>query len=273
MKSHFALLGIAFSAGLLSGCSGDASQERKLTLTGSSTVAPLIADIAKRFEADHPDVRVEVQTGGSSRGIADTQSGLADIGMTSRNLKDGELDLEAHRIAVDGVALIVHRDNPVSELSREQVIGLYTGRIDNWSEVGGADQNVVVTNKAEGRGTLEVFLTHFGLDSADIVADLIVGENQQAIKTVAGNPDAIGYVSVGAAEYEAESGTAIKLLRADGAMPGSESVADGSYPIFRPLLLLTKGAPSGTLKAFVDYARSDAVHDLVKQHLYVPAGK
>jgi phosphate transport system substrate-binding protein len=242
----------------------------KLVLTGSSTVAPLASEIAARFEEQHPDVRIDVQTGGSSRGIADAISGIADIGMASRNLAEDEQELQPHQVAIDGIALIVHQDNPVESLSREQVVDIYLDKINSWADVGGNDEEIVVANKAEGRGTLEVFCNHFGLDHAAIKADVIVGENQQAIKTVAGNPLAIGYVSIGAAEYEAAHGTPIKLLAADGIPAGRETVMSGEYPITRPLLLVTKGETDPLAKAFLEFALSPNVDDLIEAQSFVP---
>ena len=115
-------------AGLLVGCSSAASPPR-LTLTGSSSVAPLAGEIARRFEASHPGVRIDVQTGGSSRGLADLRRGSADIGMVSRALNSSEADLQATTIALDGVAVIVNSSNPVQTLTDEQIRGIFTGRI------------------------------------------------------------------------------------------------------------------------------------------------
>lgn len=249
---------------------GDKAGEVKLTITGSSTVAPLVMDIATRFESENPGVRVDVQTGGSSRGIGDARSGLAEIGMASRALKGDESDLNAHRLAMDGVCMITHRDNPVTSLSAEQVVAMYTGKTKNWKDLGGQDKTIVVANKAEGRATLEVFLEYFKIDSADIRADVIVGENQQAIKTVAGNMDAIAYVSIGTAAYEADNGTPIRLLSMDGVSPNNATVADGSFPITRPLNLVIKGEATGVAKSFLDYAVSSKVNDLVEKHLFIP---
>lgn len=257
----------------LSACSGSKKDAQSVTLTGSSTVAPLVADAAKRYEVDHPGVRIDVQTGGSSRGIADVQSGLADLGMISRPLKPEESALSEHRIAMDGVCLIVHADNPLPALSKQQVIDIYTGKITEWSAVGGAGGKLVIVNKAEGRATLEVFLGYTGLDSADIEADVIVGENQQAVKTVAGNPAAIGYVSIGTAASEASAGTPIRLVASDGIAATTTAVADGSFPITRPLQIVTSGDLSPTAQAFLDYLKSPAIDDLVAKHLYVPLSR
>ena len=124
--------------------------EQRLTLTGSSTVAPLALEIAKRFEQLHPGTRIDVQSGGSSRGIADALAGRVNIGMASRSLKPEET-LVAHTIARDGIGMIVHRDNPMVALSDAQIIAIYTGEITSWSGVGGNDQAITVVNKAEGR--------------------------------------------------------------------------------------------------------------------------
>lgn len=242
----------------------------KLVITGSSTVAPLAAEIGKRFESLHPGVRVDVQTGGSSRGIADARQGLADIGMASRALKPEESDLSGFAIARDGVAVILHAANPVQTLTDDQVVSIYTGRITRWSEVGGADAPITVVNKAEGRSTLELFLHYFRLESPAVKAHVVIGDNEQGIKTVAGNPDAIGYVSVGAAEYSASHGVPVKLLPMKGIAASIATVKDGSFPLSRPLNLVTKAEPTGLAKAYIDYARSPAVHDLVAQLYFVP---
>lgn len=249
---------------------GSESERRTLVLTGSSTVAPLGAEIGKRLESQHPGVRVDVQTGGSSRGIADARSGVADIGMVSRALKDSERDLQAFAIARDGVCLIVHKDNTIAALSDEQVVGIYTGRITSWKGVGGKDAKITVVNKAEGRSTLELFLHYFKLKSSDIRAHVIIGDNEQGIKTVAGNPDAIGYVSIGTAEYDATHGVPVKLLSVGGVDASIENVRNGTFPISRPLNLITRTQPAGLAKAFIDFARSRAVDDLVRSQYFVP---
>lgn len=245
----------------------------KLVLTGSSTIAPLVSEMAKRFEELYPDVRIEVQTGGSSRGISDTRSGTADIGMISRNLKDTERDLIAHELARDGVCLIVHADNPVSNLSDEQVVSIYTDKVANWNEVGGPDAPIVAVHKTEGRGTLEVFLGHFNQTNQNIKADIIAGDNQQAIKSVAGNPYAVGYVSIGAADAEAKLGTPIRLLPAGTVAATAENVANGSFPIVRSLSLVTKGAPAPLATAFLQFACSADVSDLIEAQYFVPLSR
>lgn len=247
--------------------------DQKLVLTGSSTVAPLMSEIGKRFEKQNPGVRVDVQTGGSSRGIGDARSGLADIGLASRPLKSEEGDLKSFTIALDGVGLILHRNNTVKSLTDQQVIDIYTGKVNNWSDVGGKDIRITVVNKAEGRSTLELFLHHFKLKNSDIKAHVVIGDNQQGIKTVAGNPGAIGYVSIGTAEFDAGNGVPIKLLPMSGVAATVENVRNGSFPLSRPLNLVTKYIPMGLTRQFIDFARSKAVNDIVESQYFVPIAR
>lgn len=254
----------------IGGCAGGGGTGERLVVTGSSTVAPLMGEIGKRFESEHPGVRVDVQTGGSSRGIADVRSGLADLGMASRAPKEGEADLHFFPIARDGVCLFVHRDNPVGQLTDDQIMAIYTGRVRDWSELGGAEAPITVVNKAEGRATLEVFLGYFGLESRAIRADVVVGDNEQAVKTVAADPNAIGYVSIGTAEYSASHGVPIRLLPAGGVEASTETLAAGTFPIARPLNLVTREEPAGLARELIDYAGSPAVYDLVRELYFVP---
>jgi len=242
----------------------------KLVLTGSSTVAPLASEIGKRFEAEHRGVRVDVQSGGSSRGITDARKELANIGMVSRSLKADEKDLQAFTIARDGVSIILHQDNPVQSLTDQQVVEIYTGKIKNWKEVKGKDAPITVVNKAEGRSTLELFIHYFKLKNSDIKAQVVIGDNEQGIKTVAGNPNSIGYVSIGTAEHDASNGVPIKLLPVSGIAATTENVQNGKFPISRPLNLVTKTTPQGLDKAFIEFARSPQVQDIVKEQNFVP---
>jgi phosphate transport system substrate-binding protein len=259
----------------LAGC-GSHPAAQTITITGSSTIAPLITELGRRFEEQNPGLRVDVQTGGSSRGVADAQTHLADIGMASRDLSEEELKtLNAHPIARDGVCLILHQTNSVEELTEEQVVAIYTGRITNWKGVGGADLEIVVVHKAEGRSTLELFLKHFDLKNDQVKASSIIGDNQQGIKLVAQTPEAIGYVSIGTAQYDAEHEVHIKLLPMQGIPATVENVANGSFPLSRTLHLVTpQDMPlTPAAKQFLEFAQSADNHDLVEGLQFVPLGK
>ncbi len=257
------------------GCTNSSNQggEKKLVLTGASTIAPLAEQIGKRFEQEHPGVRVDVQTGGSARGASDLRQGLNDIAMISRPLNDDEKGFLVFPIANDGVCVILHKTNPVAALTDAQVVDIYIGKITRWKDVGGSDAPITVVNKAEGRSTLELFCHYFKLKNADIKAHVVIGDNEQGIKTVAANPDAIGYVSIGTAEFDAGQGTPIKLLAVGGVAATSENVANGTFPLSRPLNLATKAPPEGLAKEFIDLATSDRVNDLIKKEYFVPLKK
>jgi phosphate transport system substrate-binding protein len=253
------------------GSAGDNTKAQKLTLTGSSTVAPLVNEIAKRYENEHPGVRIDVQSGGSSRGMSDAQQGLSDIGMISRALKPEEQQtFQSFEIAKDGLGLIVHRDNPITSLTDAQVVDIYTDKINSWAEVGGKSAPITVVHKAEGRSTLELFLQHFELDNPQVKSDVVIGENQQGIKTIEGNPDGIGYVSIGAAEYAMQQGAPIRLLPMEGIVASTATVQDDTFPLTRPLNLVTTAPPTGLAQDFIQFAQSTAVYDIVRAQNFVP---
>ncbi|MGB3534204.1 MAG: phosphate ABC transporter substrate-binding protein [Microcoleaceae cyanobacterium] len=272
-QKFLSVLAFSLSLGLgLTACNNSTNPEsQKLILTGSSTVAPLASEIAKKFEAEYPEVRIDVQTGGSSRGLADAAQGLADIGMISRALKEEETDqFQSYAIATDGIGIILEGSNPVQSLSNQQVVDIYTGKIDNWQEVGGDNAPITVVNKAAGRSTLELFLDYFQLENSQIQADVIIGDNQQGIKTIAGNKNAIGYVSIGAAERDINAGVPLKLLSVGGINASTQTVQDGSFPLSRPLNLVTTQTPTGLTAEFIQFAQSEKVHDLVEAQNLVP---
>ncbi len=270
-RAFLLLLVLMFVGCSSSSTSSDSNElSGNLTLSGSSTVAPLVMEIAQRFEQLHPDVRIDVQTGGTGKGIADVRLKVADIGMASRPLAVDEADLQAHQIAADGVGLIVHSSNTISELTDAQVVSIYTNEINNWQEVGGSDKTIIVVHKAEGRATLEVFLNHFGIDNPSVKGDVIVGENEHAIKTVVGSPGAIGYVSIGTAEADIETGVPIRLLPLNGVDANTANVASGAFKMSRPLNLVTLDSPSPLVSKFIEYCQSEEVHDLVESQYFVP---
>lgn len=268
-KFHIRILSALLLGNFVSPSSTAIASQRKLVLTGSSSVAPLVNEIAKRFEKNNPGVRVDVQTGGSSRGINDVRAGIADIGMVSRALKPAETDLKSHTIAIDGISLIVHKTNSIQALSNEQIVDIYSGKITNWKSVGSHDRKITVVNKAEGRSTLELFLGHFKLVNKAVKAHIVIGENQQGIKAVAGNPGAIGYVSIGAAEYEERNGTSIRLLPMSNIAADVENLRAGKFPLSRPLNLVTKGKVSDLGNRFIQFSQSNEVQDLVDAQFLV----
>ena len=264
-------LGLGLFALALTACGSEGAQGAdRVELTGSSTIAPLIQAAAEGYETQHPGARIDVQTGGSSRGISDATRGLNDIGMTSRALKPDETSgLTQHVVALDGIAFVVNRENPVTALTRDQARSIFTGDITNWNAVGGADRPIVVVNRPEGRSELDLVSEFFKLSPAKMKADVIGGENQQAVKLVAGNPDAIVYLSVGTAAYEAAAGTPLRLLDLDGVPASPAAVADMSYPLGRPLVLVTGSNVSPAAQMFLDHLMSASLDPLIIEQGFV----
>jgi len=252
------------------GISVAASDQVLITATGSSTIAPLMSELGKAFEKANPQVRIDVQSGGTSRGITDVRQGSARFGMVSRALHPDEMDLESVLIAKDGVSMIVHQSNPVKMLTREQIISIYTGMTKNWKEVGGPDLPITVISKAEGRSTLEVFSQYFGLTSRNIKAQIIIGDNQQEIRTVSTNKGAIGYVSIGSAEYEASHGTPIKMVQLGNFVPSTQTVTSGEYPICRDLNLVYRKPLNKEESALLNFVTSPAAKKEIEAQFFIP---
>ena len=241
-----------------------------LLLTGSSTMAPLMSDIARRFTARHPGVTVEVQSGGTGRGIADARAGAAHIGMASRALGDKEKDLRGYPVGRDGIALIVNRANPITTLSQQQLRAVLTGKTTGWKAAGGRDAPIVVIGRSPGRASTEVIVHFLKIAEEELRPQHVRGDNPDLIAAVAADPNAIGFVSVGAVERAVSSGVAIRPLRAGDVEASVRNILSGDYPIARPLTLVTHQAPQGTTRAFIDYALSPAVADLVRKHEFIP---
>lgn len=272
MRREFLLCLLLAAAPLTGLCQGTASAPLagKLLITGSSTMAPLVEDLAKRFRARHPGVAITVETGGSGRGVGDALAGRADIGMASRELSPTEQALFAIPIARDGVAFVAHKDNPVKGLTRAQAIEIFTGKIANWKSLGGADARIDVVSRPPGRSTMEIVPHYLGIAVAEIKAAQLIGENDDLARYVAANRNAIAFLSVGAADDATQKGRQLKPLALDGIAPGIGSVHDGSWPMSRPLNLLTRRVPAGAAKAFIEFALSPAAREAILEHDFVP---
>lgn len=233
-------------------------------------MAPLMTEVARRFSGIHQGVCIEVQTGGSGRGLSDVRQGKADIGMVARTLAESERDLYGFPIARDGVAVIVHRENPVRTLSDRQLTDIFTGKVTNWSRVGGRNVPIQVLAGEASRGSSELFVHYLGITYDEIRPQRLAGDNALRIKAIAETPRAIVYVSVGEAERNAKAGVPIKMLPIGGIEATSQNVRQGSFPISRPLTLVVRGLPKGLAKSFVEFSLSSQVTDLVITYDFIP---
>ncbi|MEM6349866.1 MAG: substrate-binding domain-containing protein [Cyanobacteria bacterium P01_D01_bin.14] len=197
-------------------------------------------------------------------------AGSADVGMASRALKADEQHLHVFTLAQDGIAMLVHRDNPVGELSPDQIRQIYLNQINSWADVGGQSRPLTVISKTEQHATFDLFVDYFGVNPADILADIVVGDNEEMIQAVMDHPNAIGYVSIGTAEYKIVHGIPLKLLPLQGTKATIANVRNGQFPLSRPLNLVTRTLPTGLAESFINFAQSDAVNDLIEQQAFVP---
>ena len=242
----------------------------KLLITGSSTMAPMVEELSKRFRTRHPGVAVTVEAGGSGRGVADALEGKADIGMASRELNPKEKALFAIPMARDGVAFAVHRDNPIGGLARTQLLAVFTGKTAEWKALGGRAARIEAVTRTSGHSSLELVSRYFGIAPEAIKAAHVVGDNAEVVRLIAANRNAIAFVSTGAVDEAVQKGLPLKPLALDGIAPGIDSVRDGSWPLSRPLNLLTRRVPAGAAKAFIEFALSPAAREVIVAHDFVP---
>lgn len=242
----------------------------KLVITGSSTMAPLIVDLARSFQAGNA-VAINVESGGSSRGVEDTLAGKADIGMVSRNLKPHEkADLYAITIARDGIAFVVHRDNSVRTITREQIVAILDGRVTNWRGLGGKNAPIHLVTRKSGHSSIELVSEYSGLRVEDIKAQSVAGDNSEARQAVLDNPNAIAFFSFGFAIDSVQQGMPIALLAVDGVTATLGELRADRFPLGRPLNLVTKNVPTGAALAFIQYVKSPAQRAVIEEMDFVP---
>lgn len=241
----------------------------KLSVSGATTLFPLVNDIARRYEGLHPGVTIDVRSAGSGKGLADVRTGAVDIGMLSRALLNNERDLFAYPIARDGVAVIVHRDNPLKGVTTQQLNALLTGQLTNWKTLTGRDVPVNLAWR-RGHGSFELMLERLNLKREQIVGHVLTGPTEDGIKFAAANTNGITLASVGKSERSMQSGVPIKLLAYNGVPASSRSIQNHGYALSRPLTLITRQLPQGLQKQFIDYALSQDVIDLQVKYGFVP---
>jgi len=264
MKKTLLLIPVALllvAVGALAGCGG--ATEGTITIAGSTTVQPLAEKLAGVFEEDNPDASILVQGGGSSVGVTAAADGTVDIGAASRELKESEPALVKHLLARDGVAIVVHPSNEVTGLTTEQVRDIFAGVITNWNEVGGTDKSITVIAREEASGTRAAFeelVMEDELITAEAILQISNGSLRMAVSTT---PASIGFLSFGYLD------SSVEALAIDGVEATAENAKDGSYPVVRPLYLLTKEEPEGLTKDFIDFCLGEDGQEIVSQEGYI----
>jgi len=255
---HWAIFLITAVLGLLllSACQrGQAG----LCVAGSTSVQPFAEALAEEYMVHHPRERIFIQGGGSSAGIQAVRTEAAEVGMSSRNLMKEESDLISVPIIYDAIAVIVHRENPLANITLEQIRKIFAGEIRQWSELGGRDRAITLVTREEGSGTREAFQSLI-MGQKEISLGALVQDSNGAIRqVVADDRNAIGYISLGLVNER------VKAVQIDGVAPSVENIKSGTYKIVRPFLFVFRSKPRGAAKEFLDYILSPAGQKLLVQ--------
>ena len=237
---------------------------------GSTSMEDVMGSLKEAFEAENPDVTIQYTGSGSGAGITGAQEGTCDIGLASRDLKEDETGVHQITVAKDGIAIIVNPENPVSDLTIEQIAALATGEIANWADVGGNDAEVVFMGREAGSGTRDGFESITGTEDACDYQNEYTSTGE-VVAGVAANPNAIGYASLSAVEGD----TTVKVLTVGGVAPSEATVLDGTYAIQRNFNFIISDSTelSPAAQAFVDWATSTAASDLIAGAGAVPVAE
>ena len=270
-KNHilggFALVILLLTAVFGAGCISTEDTET-ISIAGSTTVLPVAQAAAEEYMNQHSNADIQVSGGGSGVGATSVIGGTADIGMLSRDLKASEKEgntLKEFVVGKDGIALVGHPSNTVSDLSLEQVKAIYQGTITNWKDVGGADSEIVLIGRDSSSGTRE-FFTEFVLNKEDAAKEMQeLNSNGAVAQAVSITPGAIGYVSL---EYVDDS---LKAFSIGGVAPTVDNVISGIYEINRPLLMITNGEPEGLAADYLAFILSEEGQQILKDSGFIPA--
>ena len=265
---------------LLAGCGGGGSQQAassggekisgKISASGSTALLPLLKPAQEAFQDKYKDVTVNVAGGGSFTGMNQVAEGSVDIGDSDVNLPDEYKDkgLVDHKVVVEPFVFIVDKANKVDNLTKDQVIGILTGKITNWNEVGGDDQKITLIHRAKSSGS-RATISDVVLKGENFTDDAVIQDSNGAVRAaIASTPGAIGYVD---APYADDS---VKVLKFDGVEYSAQNIIDGKYPIYGYGHMYTKGEPTGAVKAFIDYILSDEFQNSQVEKLgFIPVSK
>jgi phosphate transport system substrate-binding protein len=274
----------------LTACSSNSTQNNSNTEAyienkGSDTIVNLALAWAERYQAEHPEVRISVTGGGSGTGIASLINGTVDLANASRKIKEEEtaeaqsngVEPMEHIVARDAIAVIVNPENPVSQLTLKQISDIYSGKIINWSEVGGENRPIVRLSRETNSGTHVYFLetvlrlgnsedkTLFSTDT------LLLPSSEGIIAEVRQNPNAIGYDGLG---YVPKDLKMIAIAEEEGGayvLPSIPTVNDKTYAIARDLYMYTDGEPTGVVKEYLDWILAAEAQEIVAELGFVPA--
>ena len=260
------------------GCGNSSSEENgslensknkeTISISGSTSVGPLMGKLAESYESKNSNISIEINEVGSSAGIKDAINGVSDIGMSSRELKSEEASLlKATTIAYDGIAIITNKNNPIKNITIDEIKDIYTGTITNWNQIqDGEDSPIVVVSREEGSGTREAFQEIVGYKSEELISNAMIANATGAVKQmIIGNKNAVGFVSF---EYLDDE---VNVVKVENVEPKAELVQSGEYKISRPFLVVNKeGSLSEEGQKFIDFILSEEGQTMVKNNKAIP---
>ncbi len=265
MKKFICILLVCVMALSLAACGS--KEEKSVSTDGSTSMSKVINALGESFMENHSGVNFTYNATGSGTGIAAVKDGTCDIGLSSRYLKDSEKaeGLQETILAIDGIAIIVHSENAVADLTVEQISAIFKGEISNWKDVGGNDGEIVLIGREESSGTRDGFESITDTEDACKYRQELTS-NGAVLTAVAENPNAIGYVSLSSVKET------VKAISVNGVVPSEATIKGGSYAVQRPFVLVTKDsvALSETAQAFFDYATSSAANEIISAAGVVP---
>jgi len=269
---------------LLSGCSRQSQQANSIQIKGSDTMVNLGQAWAEAFMKANPKVSVAVTGGGSGTGIAALLSNTCDIAELSRELKPEEIEMAKQKgfepkqitVALDGLAVVVHPANPLSQLTMDHLAAIFSGAVSNWKDVGGADLPIVVLSREVNSGTHVYFKEHVlrrGRKESQVEfapTALMLASSQAIADEVAQNTGAIGYYGMGYISAREKALAVAKDANSPYVQPTIENVVSNAYPISRPLLMVTRGNPAGLVARFLDFVLGVEGQKIVARIDFVP---
>jgi phosphate transport system substrate-binding protein len=277
-KNSVAMIPLILLGFLLSSCDAEAKIPPmpsespligRLTFSGSTTMQPLVAQLSEAFRQRHPQVELDVAAGGSVVGIQSVHEGTADIGMASRALTAEESQgIKVYTVGLDAIVIVIHPDNPVESITLSQLQDIYLGKIVNWKELGGNDLVILPIQREISSGTRGAF-DELALEKQEPAAPslLTVITAGDVAANVSSQPAAIGYVGFGNIDSN------LKILAIVGTLPSPESIRDGTYPLFRPLSLLTGPFSQPLANDFINFVLSPEGQAYVEEFGWIPVGK
>jgi phosphate transport system substrate-binding protein len=261
MEIKKALIGLSLLLSLMAlGCSSKSTtQAHSLTIAGSTSVQPFAEKLAEIYMEINPKIAINVQGGGSTAGIKACREKAAQIGTSSRELHADERDLQKIIIAKDGIAVIVHPQNPVNDISIGQLQGIFSGKIHSWARLGWVDKPVYFVNREEGSGTRDAF-ENMVMKKGAISDEALVQDSNGAVREIiANNPQAIGYISFGIINQQ------VKALAVNSIKPNLTTIKNNKYTLTRPFIFVLPNQPSKLALQFVDFVLSREGQEILEK--------